>query len=144
MAIDELKETASRPSASDTDLTDSIWTVNSLLPSELNPPDSQGIVNGRIFLIKNPGGVVTRGSITTEFFVVDREPLKRAFETKVKLLDFTLEHITRLRPFLEWTHLEKRYFSNCVKEITSFHGEGAERTSDPERQIRNRAHALLR
>lgn len=144
MAIDELKEVGSGQSTPIQEVKDSIWTVNSLLATESRPPRSGDVVRGRIFPIRHPNGSVTCQSKTTEFLVVDREPLRLSFETKVKFLDFTLEEVVRLRPFLEWTHLEDRYLSYCVKEITSFHGGAAQPTLNTDRQIRNRAYALLR
>lgn len=144
MAIDELKETGSRESTSVPEVKESIWTVNSLLSTERNHPNPREIVKGSIFPVRYPNGRVIRGSMSTEFCVIDREPLRQSFETKVKFLDFTLEEVVQLRLFLEWARLEGRYLSHCVKEITSFHGGVTRPMLNPDRQIRNRAHALLR
>ena len=144
MAIDELKEAGGRQSTSIQDIKESIWTVNSLLPTSTKLPKPEKVMENCIFPIKLPNGISTRGSITTEFSIVDRENLGELFRTKVKLLDFTLQEVVRLRPFLNWMHLDTRYLSQCVKEITSFHGAAARLISDPNRQIWNRAHALLR
>lgn len=143
MAVDELKEAGSRRSTSVTEVKESIWTVNSLLSTEPSPPKPSAIIKSAIFPVRHPNGSVTRETATIEFFIVDREPLRKSFETKVKFLDFTLEEVVRLGPFLEWTRLDGRYLSHCVKEITS-PGEGTSRISNPCRQIKNRAYPLLR
>lgn len=143
MAVDELKEVGNSDTASLEQLRESIWTVNSLLPTESTLPSSKNIVRNRIFPIRNAGGSVMRGSIATSFFVVDREQLGELFAPKVKLLDFTLEDVVRLRAFFDWTGLDNRYLSNCVKETTSVSRESVP-VLDPNRQVRNRAHAILR
>lgn len=145
MAIDELKDTGDRDSTSVSEVKESIWTVNSLLPFfESTPPEPSSTLGSSVFPIRYPNGSVTRGKASTEFFIVDREPLRQHFETKVKLLDFTLDEVVKLRPFLEWMCLSGRYLSRCVKKITSFPGGGASPLSDPKRQIRTRAYAILR
>ncbi|KAL7624644.1 hypothetical protein AAE478_006214 [Parahypoxylon ruwenzoriense] len=144
MAIDELKEAGRRHSTSVSEVKESIWTVNSLLSTESNPPRPSAVVKSSIFPVRHPNGGVTRETTATEFFIVDREPLRQSFETKAKFLDFTLEEVVRLGSFLEWTGLNDRYLSHCIKEITSFPGRGASLMSNPDRQIRNRAYPLLR
>ncbi|KAI1118839.1 hypothetical protein F5Y14DRAFT_397902 [Nemania sp. NC0429] len=145
MAIDELKHTGSRPSVSVPEVKQSIWTVNSLLSTETSPPDPSDILSSSIFPIRYPHGGVTCGSAaSTEFFIVDREPLRLSFATKVKFLDFSLEDVVRLRSFLHWVGLQSRYLSCCVKEVTSFPGEGASPILNPDIQIKYRAHPLLR
>jgi len=144
MAIDELKEAGRSTLTSISDIKESIWTVNSLLSTESKKPSSKPIRDSIVFPFRYPNGTVSRASTTTEFFIIDREPLRLCFEHQVKFLDFELGEVARLRPFLEWTGLEDRYLSQCVKEITSVDREGARPMLNPERQIRNRAHALLR
>ncbi|KAF0329343.1 ino80 chromatin remodeling complex protein [Colletotrichum asianum] len=144
MAIDDLKSVATRASVTSSEIKDLIWAVNSLLPTVQKPPSSREVLKTKIFPIAYPNGRVTVGTATTGFCVIDRESLRSSFKNKVNFLDFTLEQVARLRPFLEWTHLENRYLSRCVKEITSFHGGAATPITNPQRQIRHRAHALLR
>jgi hypothetical protein len=144
MAVDELKEISNKESASAQEAKESIWTVNSLLCTTSQTPSIRGLVSSRTFPIKRPDGSVSLGSQNAEFFIPDRESSWRAFQTKVKFLDFALEDVVKLRPFFEWMHLEDRYLSCCVKEITSFHGGVTVQTSNPDQQVQNRAHALLR
>ncbi|KAI1262212.1 hypothetical protein F5Y18DRAFT_398949 [Xylariaceae sp. FL1019] len=143
MAIDELKSTAGRPSSSVLELKESIWTVNSLLTNETSPPNPSGVMDSFIFPIRYPSGSVAYGSVNTHFFIVDREQLKDIFQSKVKLLDFSLKEVAHLRPFFDWLCLRDRYLSCCTKEVTSFPGHGATVISSPSLQIRHKAHAFL-
>jgi hypothetical protein len=68
----------------------------------------------------------------------------KSFVGKVKFLDFTLEEVKDLQPFLRWALVEDKYVSKQVKEITSFDGKNATPVLVPNRQIRHKAHALLR
>ncbi|KAI5457855.1 hypothetical protein BGZ63DRAFT_364030 [Mariannaea sp. PMI_226] len=144
MAIEELKEAGSRAQVSERDVIESIWAVNSLLITERNPPNPKELVELNIFPVKHPNGSVTCASAATDFFVPDRESLRTAFSRKVKFLSFKLEEVVRLQPFLEWTQMNQRYVSNHASSITSFDGKEAILITNVNRQIRNRAHALLR
>ncbi|KAI0200443.1 hypothetical protein F4808DRAFT_470402 [Astrocystis sublimbata] len=144
MAIDELKQTASRPSSSVPEVKESIWTVNSLLVNEASPPSPSGIMESSIFPIHYPSGGVKCLPVQTEFFIVDREPLKKSFMSKVKLLDFSLKEVNDLRLFLDWLGFQNRYLSCCTKEVTSFPGQGATLILTPSLQIRHKAYAFLR
>ncbi|KAK7736974.1 hypothetical protein SLS53_006729 [Cytospora paraplurivora] len=144
MAIDELKEVTSRNEPRVQEVKDSIWTVNSLLTTEKQPPGPGDLLECRIFPIRYPCGDVKCDTKAAEFFIIDREPLRRSFESMVKLLDFSLDEVVQLRPFTQWTDLQNRNLSACVKEITSFGGSDAKPLSNPNRDIRYRAHALLR
>ncbi|KAI0424953.1 hypothetical protein F5Y09DRAFT_118782 [Xylaria sp. FL1042] len=145
MAIDDLKLTSSQPSVSVAEMKESIWTVNSLLSTESSPPNPSEIIQRSIFPVRHPfGGGIICETVKVEFFIVDREQLKRSFSNKVKLLDFSLKEVSHLRPFLQWCGFQGRYLSCCVKEVTSFPGEGASLVSTPSLQIRHKAHAFLR
>ncbi|KAK8094937.1 hypothetical protein PG997_001622 [Apiospora hydei] len=144
MAVDELRDIGSNPSAKQQEVKELIWTVNSLLLSSKHHPSQTDVVSGHIFPIRRPDGNVELGNEATESFIEDREPLRLMFEKKVSFLDFSIADIVRLDPFLKWSGLEPNYLSSSTREVTSFHGGPANQTSNPGRQIRNRAHALLR
>lgn len=143
MAIDELKEAGSRESACVGEVKASLQTVNSLLSSEPNQ-EHAGFGESKIFPVRYPEGAVRSVSAQTEFFIVDRESLRLQFEDEVKFLDFSLEEVNELRPFIEWAGLESRYVTRCVRESTSVGASDARPISKPHREIRPRAHALLR
>jgi hypothetical protein len=144
MAIDELKEAGNQQLISELEVKESIWTVNSLLSTELSLPNLRAITKSKVFPVRQANRDLTFQSSITNFFVINREPLKQSFKGMVKFLDFTLEEVVELRPFLKWTQLEDRYLSRCVKEITSFYSGEAMLIPNPDWQIKNRAYALLR
>ncbi|KAK1512450.1 uncharacterized protein CCOS01_14690 [Colletotrichum costaricense] len=146
MAIAELEDAAAKGAAVK-ELKESIWIVNSLLPSNClasKPDIPHNIFSARIFPVSYPDGRVTAENFLNDFFIIDRESLGTMFKNKVRLLDFTLEQVARLRPFIEWLDLRRRYLSAQVTETTFCSGGATSPTSNPQRQIRNRAHALLR
>ena len=144
MAIDELKEAGSRQSVAVEEVKTSILTVNALLCSESDQPQQTEFGDSKIFPVRYPGGGFRCVSAETQFFVVDLELLRPPFENHVKLLDFSLEEVVRLRHFLTWAHLEDRYISLCVRQITSVQEAGAQPISKHDRQFRDRAPAVLR
>ncbi|KAI1342846.1 hypothetical protein F5Y15DRAFT_412522 [Xylariaceae sp. FL0016] len=144
MAIDELKQVGSKNSTSVPEIKDSIWTVNSLLSLESKPPKASAVMKCSILPIRYPQGGVTLAPVATECFIIDRERLRQLFESKVKVFDFTLDEVVRLKHFLAWVDANDRYISRCVQEITSFPGGKARPVSNPELQIRHRAYPLVR
>lgn len=144
MAVEELKEAGRRESADVEEVKASLQTVNSLLCSEPDQKEQAEFEESKILPVRYPGGAVRCVSAQTAFFIVDRESLRLQFEDKVKFLDFSLEEVNELRPFLEWAGLENRYVTRSVRESTSVGASDARPISKPHREIRPRAHALLR
>ncbi|KAL4796623.1 hypothetical protein BDV19DRAFT_398235 [Aspergillus venezuelensis] len=130
VSIDEVKET--------------IWLLNSYLQEDDNHPDSTNALNSKIFPVKSPDGSVKLCSHTVDFAVPDRKHLSTQFAEKAKFLDFSVNDVARLEPFLRWTGLHRRYLSSLVKEITSLRADSSERLVPPERNISRKAHGLLR
>lgn len=151
MAIDELKQAGNRRVVVVEEVKASLLTVNSLLCSEPDQKQEEGLEKGeilpvesKIFPVRYPSGEVQCASEHTHFFIADRDFLRSSFEKHVKLLDFSLEEVVRLRHFLEWAGLEDRYISLCVRPFTSVEKAGAQPIPQLDRQFRHRAHALLR
>lgn len=144
MAIDELTDAGRRRIVSTEEVKASLLTVNSLLFSESGEKPEAKLEGENIFPVRHPGGQVLCVSAETQFFVVDREPLRSPFENRVRLLDFSLEEVVRLRHFLEWVRIEDRYISRCVRQMTSVEETGAQAIPRLERRFRYKAHALLR
>jgi hypothetical protein len=143
MIFDELKEQGIRVSPVE-DVKRNIWVLNSFLKTEKNPPSPQPLLESRIFPIRYPGGDTKLRSSSTNFAVPDRKHLNDLFCENSKLLDFPINDLVQLEPFLKWTRLESRSLSCSVKEIPRLCGDPDRLISDPSRQIGPRAHALLR
>lgn len=143
MAIDELKQAGGRQSVSIEEVKASLLTVNSLLCSESDPQQPE-LMESNIFPVRYPDGGVKCVSAQTQFFIVDRKSLRTSFEDRVKFLDFSLEEVVRLGPFLSWTGLENRSISQSVREFTSIQDSCTHPISKYGLEFRYRAHALLR
>ncbi|KAJ4286909.1 hypothetical protein N0V88_007854 [Collariella sp. IMI 366227] len=121
-----------------------IWSLNALLQTEPDLLDPGPLRKAHIFPVRYPNGGVSLLSADTEFAIIDRDHLAARFRDCIKLLDYTLEDVRRLKPFLQWSELEQRYLSASVKEITSFQGGPTRPISMPNRNLNRKAHALLR
>ncbi|KAF4462555.1 hypothetical protein FALBO_10629 [Fusarium albosuccineum] len=145
MAYDELKEMGARvPSPSITAVKETIWALNSLLVSADDLPDEEPIFVGKVFPVKYPNGSVKLQTGRTQFAITDRKALGDIFAPQAKILDFTLDEVRRLRPFLSWAGLEMRYLSSMVREISTVAGGRMDRLHYPDRDIRQKADGLYR
>ncbi|KAI0112046.1 hypothetical protein GGR51DRAFT_53809 [Nemania sp. FL0031] len=153
MTYDELiLKGKSDPAPPIQDVKATIFEFNSLLQTCLDSetPDPERLFGSKILPIRYPKAdgqhnvKLVDGS--TEFAIVDRELFHRAFASQVKLLDFTLEETRVLGPFINWLGLNGRYLSVVVKEISTveYNSHSSRPLQNPERQIKNRAHGLLR
>ncbi|KAK3331475.1 hypothetical protein B0H66DRAFT_487633 [Apodospora peruviana] len=148
MVYDELLQTNSSRSTVD-EVKNLLWSFNALLQTEPDRLlDPQPLLNASVFPVRYPGdgGTSLRSPDTVEFAIVDREHLAARFRDKIKMLDYSLEDVRRLKPFLEWAKLEHRYLSASVREITSLSG-GEDTTrpiTSPNRDLKRKAYGLLR
>lgn len=69
--------------------------------------------------VKGTDGVLILRKPTDIFAIADRMEYKNAFRGKVSILDFSLEVVHGLRPFLSALRLESRYMSHTVEETTT-------------------------
>jgi hypothetical protein len=120
-------------------------TLNSFLRAEPNPPSPDRLLNSRVFPVREPSsGNVILCTSNRRFALVDREGPPSRFIEMVRVLDFTLQEIRQLEPLLAWTRLESRYLSRLMKE-TSRLGDGVKAPiSQPHRDLKRKAYALLR
>lgn len=143
MVVDKLIEQGT----SVEEIKETIWQVNAFLQSDQDHPNSSQVLNGNVFPIRNPnnGDLVELRSSKTDFVIADREPLLKLFSDRAKRLDFNVNEIHRLEPFLRWTGLENRYLSRSVKEITALgNDDSSKHLMSSDRDIALKAHGLLR
>ncbi|KAF4452438.1 hypothetical protein F53441_4718 [Fusarium austroafricanum] len=145
MAYDELKEMGSRvPPPSVAAVKETIWALNSLLVSTGGLPDEEPILLGAVFPVKYPNRSVKLQSGRTQFAIADRKALGDIFAPQAKMLDFTLDEVRRLRPFLSWLDMESRYLSTSVREISTVAGGRMDKLRYPSREIAQKADGLYR
>jgi hypothetical protein len=126
------------------DVKHNLQALNSLLQTDLNHPDAAPFLKCKLFPVKYPDGTTSLTSADVEFAIIDRQHLADRFQPHVKVLDYTLEEVRCLKPFLEWANLHNRYLSASVKEITCLSGDMRRAISLPSRDMGRKAHALLR
>jgi hypothetical protein len=144
MVYSELKDMGISNNATVPEVLKAIWTFNSFIRDKSGLPDPEPILNGRLFPVRYPDGQIKLCSATTDFAIVDRKPLAAAFRDKAKFLDFTLDDVQKLRPFLHWVGLASRYLSASVREVSALDGNVKEPISSTVRDIKKKAHALFR
>ncbi|KAG7413911.1 hypothetical protein Forpe1208_v008084 [Fusarium oxysporum f. sp. rapae] len=145
MAYDELKEMGSRvPPPSVAAVKETIWALNSLLDTTADPPDEEPIFRGTVFPVRYPNKSVKLQSGRTQFAIADRKALGDIFSPQAKILDFTLDEVRRLRPFLSWLDLESRYLSTSVREISTVAGGRMDKLQYPDREVMQKADGLFR
>ncbi|KAJ0422940.1 hypothetical protein BJY00DRAFT_299903 [Aspergillus carlsbadensis] len=123
---------------------ETIWLLNSYLQNKHDFPDPRQVLQGRVFPVKYPTGAVELCSSSVDFAINDRIHLSAWFTGKAKFVDFDVNEVARLEPFLRWTGLETRYLSSSVKEISAVRGEPHRSLTSPSRKIAGKAHGLLR
>ncbi|KAB5566357.1 hypothetical protein GE09DRAFT_1106410 [Coniochaeta sp. 2T2.1] len=98
----------------------------------------------KVFPIRLSSGEIQLCEGSMDFSLIDRHSLAEDFAGKAKFLDFDMGEVRLLQPFISWIGLEGRYLSKMVREISSADSNSTRPISDPQREIRRRAHALLR
>ncbi|RGP70137.1 hypothetical protein FSPOR_4249 [Fusarium sporotrichioides] len=145
MAYDELKEMGTRdPSPPIAAVKDTIWALNSLLVTADRLPDRRPVLKGTVFPVKYPNGSVKLQSGRTEFAIVDRKAMGDIFGTQAKTLDFTLDDVRRLQPFVSWLNMESRYLSTSVREISTVANGRMDKLQSSDREIKQKAEGLYR
>ena len=79
-----------------------------------------------------------------EFAIGDRDYMAKKFQYRIKLLDYSLKDIRRLRKFFEWAKLGHRYLSVAIREFTSVCGETEPLIPRRDRDLKRVAYGLLR
>lgn len=143
MVHDKLVEQGNRQSSPE-QIKETIWLLNSYMESDSNLPDRTQVLQAKVFPVRHPNGAVELCSSVVGFGISDRKHLSDLFANRVKLLDFDVNEIARLEPFLQWTGLDKRYLSSSVKEISMVRGDSHGSLTSPERNIARKAYGLLR
>lgn len=121
-----------------------IWLFNSYMQKESDLPAPREVLTAKVFPVRYPTGSVELCSSAVNFSVADRRHLFDSFSQKAKLLDFNVNDIARLEPFLQWTGLDRRYLSTSIKEISTVWGDSHTFLTSSCRNIARKAYGLLR
>ncbi|KAH6866261.1 hypothetical protein B0T10DRAFT_573711, partial [Thelonectria olida] len=117
---------------------------SALLQGAKDVMDSSPVFCNAIFPVTIPDASPQLLSGLQDFAIADRRTLEADFRNKAKLLAFSMDEVRCLQPFLKWIGLEHRYLSRMVKDIFYADKTSTRPISQPNRDIRLKAHALLR
>ncbi|RFU75723.1 hypothetical protein TARUN_6482 [Trichoderma arundinaceum] len=123
---------------------DTLELFSSLLRESQEQLDPGPLLRRRLFPVKCLDNVSRLVSAEIDFAIGDRQHLVEPFTGRAKMLDFDLGEVSRLKPFFKWAGLERRYLSTLVTETTFVAGGLTRPISDVNRDIKRKAHALLR
>jgi len=87
----------------------------------LNPtPESLQDLKGCSCLpVRTQSGTIEWCNPSAHFAILDRREYEAVFEGKIRILDFTLEEVHSIRPFLISFGLSTRFLSSAVEEKTT-------------------------
>ncbi len=142
MVYDELLQTTSRTPI--VEVKSAIWSLNALLQSEPATVDPTPLLKKKILPVASPAGTKLLVNAKIDFSIGDREYLIEQFRGRIKMLHYDLAEVRQLSTFLKWAKLSNRYLSESVKEITSVGGGDVRAVSSETRDLKRKAHALLR
>ncbi|SMY20401.1 unnamed protein product [Zymoseptoria tritici ST99CH_1A5] len=127
-----------------TEVKSAVRCLNSVLQSSTEQVDREPLLRKSIFPFRLPDGSKTLANAGADFSVGDRDYLIKQFSGLIKLLDFEMEEVQDLRPFLEWTRIANRCLSVAMKERT-FVGPGSTRPVVLSNlDLKRKAYAFLR
>ncbi|KAH7127402.1 hypothetical protein EDB81DRAFT_662832 [Dactylonectria macrodidyma] len=120
--------------------------LNGLLSSVSSYPKvkPEPLLKANIFPVNIAGSKPLLFTGETSFTIVDRVFLGKYFAGRVNTLDFDLDEVREIAPFLEWLGLDTRYLSRSVREITSVDQTDMRPVAASEEKIRPIAHSLCR
>ncbi|KAK3684086.1 hypothetical protein B0T22DRAFT_385008 [Podospora appendiculata] len=123
----------------------SLVAFNSFLRgTEGHELDPNPVLNNDVFPVEFPDGNVQLRKGTDGFAIVDRKALGQDFAGKAKFLQLSMEEVRNFQPFIAWAGLEHRYLSKSVREISTADPHSTRPISSSSRDIKRKAHALLR
>lgn len=120
-----------------------IWAISAMNPetSDLIPLVPCNILP--VKRVRHGSAEVSLQNCGSNFTVVDRTKLADIFRGHVGFLDFSLEEVRQLDPFLRALNLSKKYLSCVCTEETACSGDGVLDTNLTEK-FNDRAYHLLR
>ncbi|KAN0122902.1 hypothetical protein V8E51_001228 [Hyaloscypha variabilis] len=97
-----------------------LWSLKAILPSDTSaiPAFADELASCRIFPVRMSNGSVQPLTANQDFAIIDRQNYADVLKNKIKILDFNLDEVRRLRPLIKWAGLTGRYLSRSVVENT--------------------------
>jgi hypothetical protein len=121
-----------------------IWAINKMSPKQ---DDLERLLTCDFLPVRvphpNADDEISFQNCLTDFAIIDRTKLAEVFEGHVAFLNFELEEVLQLQPFLNALGLSKKYLSSMCCEETACDEEGSI-DSRLTAEFRERAYGLLR
>jgi hypothetical protein len=97
-----------------------LWSLAALLTAEneLRPSFGDKATLCRVFPVNLPDGRTQLLTALDSFAIVDRQHYALYLKDKIKVLDFSMDEVRNLKPFIKWAGLTERYLSRLVVERT--------------------------
>ncbi|KAF5002364.1 hypothetical protein FGRMN_375 [Fusarium graminum] len=93
--------------------------------------DKEKLLQSNIFPVAQTDGHVRLCSMSSDFYIADRQYLHDSFHNKTDLLDLEPAVIWALEPFFLWAGLKGRYLSNVVTEASEIEGKAVDTELSP-------------
>ncbi|KAH6672240.1 hypothetical protein B0J14DRAFT_69385 [Halenospora varia] len=144
LVLELLSLTQRRPSISR--VKELIWAINAMDPE---PADLETLLTSDILPVRILDGdsshIIILQAPQSDLAINDRNKLARVFQNTpgATILDFTLEEVLQLEPFLQALGLQNKYLSSMYDEETACGDEGVVDNNLTEK-FRERAYDLLR
>jgi len=138
MHVHALKEKASN-SLSKENIKQAILNICAFNPT---PNDLDGLSDCECFPVAMPSGNLEWVNSKEDFAIIDRREYGEMFFAKIKILDFSLEELHSMKPFLLGLRLDDLFMSGRVEEQTKVEGGFVDErlTND----LRRKAYAICR
>ena len=139
--VEQLRMLAGERPPNIRDIKSTIDSINQLCPTNANLDCIRRL---RCLPVKMTNGSTELASTASEFFIVDRIEYGAVFQGKVPIMEFSLEDVRRLSPFLRALGLEDRYMSSATGETTTVQQPDSEPSASLTFAFRQRSKAFYR
>jgi len=96
-----------------------LWSLAaSLTTDEPRPFFGDKANTCHVFPVNLPDGRTRLLTALDNFAIIDRQDYAPYLKDKIKVLDFSIDEVRRLKSFIEWAGLTDRYLSRLVTERT--------------------------
>jgi hypothetical protein len=147
MLVSDLKSKATaKIPLSPTNAKSLISKINTLLsndsPDERLQEKFNELKSVKCFPVRGRDGDAILTNASADFAIIDNKRFGTAFTHEADILDFSLDEVHVLRPFLEATGLKNHYLSRLVEEVSDIEGSSAQ-SSELTLRLQGAAYALF-
>lgn len=139
--VEQLKILSQKRSPNISDINTAIGNINQMFRTNTELNSIQSL---KCLPVRMTNGDTKLESVESQFFIADRVEYKSIFQSKVPILDYSLEEIHTLNPFLKALGLENRFMSSIIEEITTVEHQDSEPSVSLTRTFRRKSKHFTR